>query len=580
MADQEPKLRQELYGWQIFMITISAVIGVTIFYIDGEALEVAGPGGTLMAFVIIGIVAICVNEGISEMIQCFPAPNALMEYVKAFVDPDLAWVVGIMYWYTYAAIFAIQIIAAASFSAYWNLAQVYQTVAFYGLAPVVILFINFAGVWYFGWIETVGGFLKICMVVGSGIFMYVVHSQDGVGSEYINDGFKNDADLASNHKIAAVYVIPMIAYGFLAIEMIAITAFEARDIRSLRRPSQIMAYFVIGIYLFCVIGELLNVSWTNQALPDIYGGSSKDIVTTNHVHFRSRAIIIIAAIRGGYTHMPGFLNGCLIFAALSAANTSLYIASRALYGMTRAINPWKWFGWLKLLGTVWHKSGVPMWALVASALSFGWLPFLQLKGGYAIADLLEIMSISASVSCLLVWASQCLAYIRYHAWLKKHRTELATAYPEYNRWASTWQASTFLAGLQPLPAWIGLITCLVIVFPFTTATWWSTEPTFTKIAVAYGSPIVSLAFFLILKLITRRWYVELDNDSAVLFAALERLRYVKPMRRPASESKRRLFRFWNRKSERAYPDADRNGVLNAAPINQDIELAQRQGERI
>lgn len=84
--------------------------------------------------------------------------------------------------------------------------------------------------------------------------------------------------------------------------------------------------------------------------------------------------------------MPGFLNGCLIFAALSAANTSLYIASRALYGMTRAINPWKWFGWLKLLGTVWHKSGVPMWALVASALSFGWLPFLQLKGGYAIAD--------------------------------------------------------------------------------------------------------------------------------------------------------------------------------------------------
>ena len=48
--------------------------------------------------------------------------------------------------YTYAAIFAIQIIAAAGFSDYWSLAQVYQTVAFYGLAPVAILFINFAGV--------------------------------------------------------------------------------------------------------------------------------------------------------------------------------------------------------------------------------------------------------------------------------------------------------------------------------------------------------------------------------------------------------------------------------------------------
>lgn len=81
------------------MITISAVIGVTIFYIGGAALEVAGPGGTILAFVVIGGVIICVMEGISELIQLFPAPNALMEYVKAFVDPDLAWVVGIIYWY-------------------------------------------------------------------------------------------------------------------------------------------------------------------------------------------------------------------------------------------------------------------------------------------------------------------------------------------------------------------------------------------------------------------------------------------------------------------------------------------------
>ena len=82
------------------MIAISAVIGVTIFYIDGAALEVAGPGGTILAFVVISAIIICVMEGISEMIQLFPAPNALMEYVKAFVDPDLAWVVGIIYWYT------------------------------------------------------------------------------------------------------------------------------------------------------------------------------------------------------------------------------------------------------------------------------------------------------------------------------------------------------------------------------------------------------------------------------------------------------------------------------------------------
>ena len=106
--------RPELYGWQIFVwlamlpwtnllispqtITVSAVIGITIFYSDGEALEVAGPGGTLLAFVIIGIISICVLEGVSEMVQMFPAPNAIMEYIRAFVDPDLAWVMGVAYW--------------------------------------------------------------------------------------------------------------------------------------------------------------------------------------------------------------------------------------------------------------------------------------------------------------------------------------------------------------------------------------------------------------------------------------------------------------------------------------------------
>ena len=80
------------------MIAISSVIGVTIFYGDGEALEVAGPSGALLAFAIVGIVAICVMEGISEMIQMFPTPNALMEFVRAFVDEDLAWVVGVAYW--------------------------------------------------------------------------------------------------------------------------------------------------------------------------------------------------------------------------------------------------------------------------------------------------------------------------------------------------------------------------------------------------------------------------------------------------------------------------------------------------
>ena len=164
--------------------------------------------------------------------------------------------------------------------------------------------------------------------------------------------------------------------------MVAITAFEARDLQSLRIPSQTIAYFVVVIYLLLAIGEFLNVKWVDTPLPAVYGISGTSVETTS----RSHAVFIIAAVAAGYKRWPGLLNGFMIFSALSASNSSLYVASRALYGMTRTISPWGWASFLKELGSVWHKTGVPMWALFVSFVAFLWLPFLQLKRGYAIED--------------------------------------------------------------------------------------------------------------------------------------------------------------------------------------------------
>jgi amino acid transporter len=69
-----------------------------VFTTNGEALKLAGPAGLILAVVAIGILSIMVSECISELVQQFPVPNALMKYVSTFVDEDLGWVVGIAYW--------------------------------------------------------------------------------------------------------------------------------------------------------------------------------------------------------------------------------------------------------------------------------------------------------------------------------------------------------------------------------------------------------------------------------------------------------------------------------------------------
>jgi len=59
---------------------------------------VAGPVGGLITYIIVGFGVICVIEGLAEMIGHWPIANSMVEFVKAFVDKDLAVVVGIAYW--------------------------------------------------------------------------------------------------------------------------------------------------------------------------------------------------------------------------------------------------------------------------------------------------------------------------------------------------------------------------------------------------------------------------------------------------------------------------------------------------
>jgi amino acid transporter len=80
------------------MIAISGIIGVTILSTNGEYLRTAGPAGLLTVIAFVGAAAICVMEGLSEMVVLWPVSNAMVEYVRSFVDRELALVVGFAYW--------------------------------------------------------------------------------------------------------------------------------------------------------------------------------------------------------------------------------------------------------------------------------------------------------------------------------------------------------------------------------------------------------------------------------------------------------------------------------------------------
>jgi yeast amino acid transporter len=177
-------------------------------------------------------------------------------------------------------------------------------------------------------------------------------------------------------------VIPILTYGFLGVESITTTAFEAFDRNSLRFPARYIAYIMTFLYFLTAIGEAHSVKWSNPSLPDlrVRSTSNTDKLPDSH------SAIVLAAQAEGDKKWAAFFTGCMIFFCLGGANTALYISSRTLYGLTRSLDmrETKWYlSWLSIFGTTTPVSQVPGWALLVSAVAFCWLPVLYRKHGFS-----------------------------------------------------------------------------------------------------------------------------------------------------------------------------------------------------
>ena len=95
------------------------------------------------------------------------------------------------------------------------------------------------------------------------------------------------------------------------------------------------------------------------------------------------------------------------------------------------------------------------------------------------------MTTVGSVGGVMVWAMECIAFIKYYEWLSTFQTQLP---PHYNRDSREldWQKKRpFFSSAQPYVAWAGLVGCFLIVFVLGSASWWNGDVTAVKVTAAY-----------------------------------------------------------------------------------------------
>lgn len=164
-----PKLKQILHSWQIFSIAVTVVIGTGVFNDYGAAAKTCGPVGLLIVFLMVGVLAVFSMDSFSELLQLFQTVNPMVELVHEFVDPSLAQIVGLAYWFAYSSLMPVQLTTA---SGYLNLYapntsgwQFGKVITFWILAPLIITLLNIAPVKYFGMVESAGGLVKLVLLL-------------------------------------------------------------------------------------------------------------------------------------------------------------------------------------------------------------------------------------------------------------------------------------------------------------------------------------------------------------------------------------------------------------------------------
>jgi len=226
-----------------------------------------------------------------------------------------------------------------------------------------------------------------------------------------------------------------------------------------------------------------------------------------------------------------------VVAALTCANTNLYVASRVLFSLTRMLDgspsqPWymRFPAWLGKT----NRHGVPLRAMIFSCLCFAWVPFLNLskkRAGERITGMdrfIDTLSEMSSSGIIIVWACECWAFIRFYHCIYKNKKALKDV-SHVRRWDYSFEDDDYpyRSHWQPYSAYIALASCIFLLVIANGAYLWN-GVRLQAFASAYLGPICFLGMWALLKYIRKApWQLVDLSDGDVVRAKMKRLHEIR-----------------------------------------------------
>lgn len=376
------KLQKKLLPRHISFMAMGGVIGTGIFKGSAETIALAGPG-VVLTYLFGGILLLVVMGAIAELASVYPNRN-MKDFVRQAFGPRPAFIVGWLYAFLMLSVCVIEVTAAGSFLQYWMPGVPLWVLSL--ASAVLILGINRMSVETFGETEFWLAGIKIVMIVifvilGAGLLFGLIPGASGDAPGLSN--YTSHGGFLPNGWLSVFSALLVVMFSYGGSELIGLTLTEAKDAEKVM--PRVVKSFILRVVLFYTLPILIIcglIPWNQLA------GQSSPFVQ-----------VLEATGLSGAAHIINFI---LVTAVLSAANSSIYGATRMLHSMAAAGEA------PKSLGTTTAK-GVPVGSLRLCAFVLVIGAVIAFVAG---DNLFSILLAVPGFVVLVVWLSICLAQLK------------------------------------------------------------------------------------------------------------------------------------------------------------------------
>jgi len=391
LPESSSELNRALTQRQLTMMTIGGAIGVGLFLGSSVTIRLAGPG-VILSYLFSAIVALIVAYSVAEMAVTHPVAGSFGVYAQTYLNGWSGFTVRITYAFVQILAIGAEVTAVAIYFSVWFPA-VPQWVWVVGVSLGLIA-VNGLRVGNFGEFEYWFAIIKVITIVifillGLGLIF-------GVGPAHAI-GFSNlisHGGFLPNGLKGVWLALSLALTSYMGVEIIGITAGEALH------PEKTIPHAMRTVILRLILFYVLSVTVMLSMTPWDRMGSG---ITGSP--------FVLAFAKAGIPYAAKIMNLVVITAALSSANTNLYLTSRTLFSLSHD-------GYLpKGTGRL-SRNGVPYIALMVST------------AGMAAAILLAVFAPSraflllygvAVAGMFFAWSIILLAHLSFRRSIGKSR---------------------------------------------------------------------------------------------------------------------------------------------------------------